>query len=110
MTAERPGGWVGRPLRRREDEAILRGRAAYVDNLAPPGTVHMVTVRSPLAHARLLAVEVAAAQRAPGVLAVLTGADLAGRVGPMPVTAIEGATIAHAPVPLLAAGRVRAVG
>lgn len=110
MTAERPGGWVGRPLRRREDEAILRGRAAYVDNLAPPGTVHMVTVRSPLAHARLLAVEVAAAQRAPGVLAVLTGADLAGRVGPMPVTAIEGATIAHAPVPLLAAGRVRFAG
>jgi aerobic carbon-monoxide dehydrogenase large subunit len=102
--------WVGRPLRRREDEAILRGRATYVDNLAPPGTVHMVAVRSPLAHARLGAVEVAAARRAPGVLAVLTGADLAGLVGPMPVNAVEGAAIAHAPVPLLAAGRVRFAG
>jgi carbon-monoxide dehydrogenase large subunit len=102
--------WVGRPLRRREDEAILRGRAAYVDNLAPPGTVHMVAVRSPVAHARLQAVEVAAAWRAPGVLAVLTGADLAGRVGPMPVNAIEGATVADAPVPLLATGRVRFAG
>jgi aerobic carbon-monoxide dehydrogenase large subunit len=104
------GDWVGRPLRRREDEAILRGRATYVDNLAPPGTVHMVAVRSPVAHARVAAVEVAAARRAPGVLAVLTGADLAGRVGPMPVNAIEGATIAHAPVPLLAGGRVRFAG
>jgi aerobic carbon-monoxide dehydrogenase large subunit len=102
--------WVGRPLRRREDEAILRGRAAYLDNLAPPGAVHMVAVRSPLAHAHVQAVEVAAAARAPGVLAVLTGADLAGRVGPMPVNAIEGATVADAPVPLLAAGRVRFAG
>jgi aerobic carbon-monoxide dehydrogenase large subunit len=107
---DRAEPWVGRPLRRREDEALLRGRGAYVDNLAPPGTVHMVAVRSPLAHARLGAVEVAAARRAPGVLAVLTGADLDGLVGPMPVNAVEGAEIAHAPVPLLAAGRVRFAG
>jgi carbon-monoxide dehydrogenase large subunit len=110
MSPEGAGPWVGRPLRRREDEAILRGRAAYVDNLAPPGTVHMVAVRSPLAHARLQAVEVAAAARAPGVVAVLTGADLAGQVGPMPVNAIEGARIAHARGPLLAAGGVRFAG
>jgi aerobic carbon-monoxide dehydrogenase large subunit len=110
VSAERSGPWVGRPLRRREDEAILRGRAAYVDNLAPPGTVHMVAVRSPLAHARVRAVEAAAARRAPGVLAVLTATDLAGRVGPMPVNAVEGASIADAPVPLLAAGRVRFAG
>jgi aerobic carbon-monoxide dehydrogenase large subunit len=107
---DRAEPWVGRPLRRREDEALLRGRGAYVDNLAPPGTVHMVAVRSPLAHARLGTVEVAAARRAPGVLAVLTGADLDGLVGPMPVNAVEGAEIAHAPVPLLAAGRVRFAG
>jgi len=102
--------WVGRPLRRREDEAILRGRATYVDNLAPAGTAHMVAVRSPVAHARLGAVDVEAARRVPGVLAVLTGADLAGRVGPMPVNAIEGADVADAPIPLLAAERVRFAG
>ena len=110
MSAEGDRGWVGRPLRRREDEAILRGRATYVDNLAPPGTAHMVAVRSPVAHARLGAVDVEAARRVPGVLAVLTGADLAGRVGPMPVNAIEGADVADAPIPLLAAERVRFAG
>jgi carbon-monoxide dehydrogenase large subunit len=101
---------VGRPLRRREDEALLRGRASYVDNLAPPGTVHMVAVRSPVAHARLAAVEAAAARRAPAVLAVLTGADLAGLVGRMPLLPVEGAEVADAPIPLLAAGRVRFAG
>jgi carbon-monoxide dehydrogenase large subunit len=103
-------GWVGRPLRRREDEALLRGRGSYVDNLAPAGTVHMVVVRSPVAHARLTAVEVEAARRAPGVLAVLTGADLAGLVGRMPLLPIEGAEVADVPIPLLAAGRVRFAG
>jgi aerobic carbon-monoxide dehydrogenase large subunit len=102
--------WVGRPLTRREDDAILRGRATYVDNLVLPGMAHMVAVRSPVAHARIGPVEVAAARRAPGVLAVLTAADLAGRVGPMPVAALEGAEVADTPIPLLAADRVRFAG
>jgi aerobic carbon-monoxide dehydrogenase large subunit len=102
--------WVGRPLRRREDEALLRGRGSYVDNLAPAGTVHMVAVRSPVAHARLVGVDAAAARRAPGVLAVLTGGDLAGLVGRMPLLPIEGAEVAGVPVPLLADGRVRFAG
>jgi carbon-monoxide dehydrogenase large subunit len=101
---------VGRPLRRREDEALLRGRGSYVDNLTPAGTVHLVAVRSPVAHARLTAMGVAAARRAPGVLAVLTGADLAGLVGRMPLLPIEGAEVADAPIPLLADGRVRFAG
>jgi aerobic carbon-monoxide dehydrogenase large subunit len=103
-------GWVGRPVRRLEDPAILRGAGAYVDNLVLPGMVHMVAVRSPLAHGRLGRVDTAAARRAPGVLAVLTGADLAGQVGRMPVNPIEGAQVADAPVPLLAGGRVRFAG
>jgi carbon-monoxide dehydrogenase large subunit len=101
---------VGRPVRRREDETILRGRAVYVDNLTLPGLAHMVVVRSPVAHARLDAVEVAAARRAPGVLAVLAGADLAGAVGRMPVAPAEGAELADVPIPLLATGRVRFTG
>src|SRR5919108_241421 len=95
-------GWVGRPVRRLEDPAILRGEGAYVDNLRLPGMAHMVAVRSPLAHARLLGVDATAARRAPGVLAVLTGDDLAGQVGRLPLLPIEGAEVADAPVPLLA--------
>jgi carbon-monoxide dehydrogenase large subunit len=103
-------GWVGRPVRRLEDPALLRGEGAYVDNLRLPGMAHMVAVRSPLAHARLVGVDVAAARRAPGVLAVLTGADLAGLVGQMPLLPIEDAEVADVPIPLLAAGRVRFAG
>jgi carbon-monoxide dehydrogenase large subunit len=103
-------GWVGRPVRRLEDPAILRGDAAFVDNLVLPGMAHMVAVRSPLAHARLVGVDAAAARRAPGVLAVLTGDDLAGQVGRMPVVPIEGAEVGDAPIPPLAAGRVRFAG
>jgi aerobic carbon-monoxide dehydrogenase large subunit len=102
--------WVGRPVRRREDPAILRGHATYVDNLALPGMAHMLAVRSPVAHARLGPVDRDAARRAPGVLAVLTAADLAGQVGRMPVNAIEEAEIADAPIPLLATERVRFAG
>src|SRR6266511_4234943 len=103
-------GWVGRPVRRREDAALLRGEAAYVDDLVLPGMAHMVAVRSPEAHATLVQVEVAAARRAPGVLAVLTAADLAGHVAPMPVMAPDGAEVAETPIPLLATGRVRFAG
>jgi aerobic carbon-monoxide dehydrogenase large subunit len=102
--------WVGRPVRRLEDPAILRGEAAYVDNLVLPGMVHMVAVRSPVAHAALAGLEVAAARAAPGVLAVLTAADLAGTVGRMPVSGAEEAEIVDVPIPLLAAGRVRFAG
>jgi carbon-monoxide dehydrogenase large subunit len=104
------GGWVGRPVRRLEDPAMLRGEGAYVDNLRLPGMAHMVAVRSPVAHARLVGVDAAAARRAPGVLAVLTGDDLAGPVGRMPLLPIEGAEVADAPIPLLATGRVRFAG
>jgi carbon-monoxide dehydrogenase large subunit len=71
---------------------------------------HMVAVRSPEAHARLGPVEVDQALRAPGVLAVLTAADLAGQVGRMAVMAPEGAEVADVPVPLLASGTVRFAG
>ena len=102
--------WVGQPVRRREDDAILRGHASYLDNLVLPGMAHMVAVRSPVAHARLGPVAVEAARRARGVLAVLTAADLAGQVGRMPVATLEGAEVADTPIPLLATGRVRFAG
>ena len=48
---------VGRPLPRREDERILRGRTRYVDDIAPDGLLHIAFVRSPHARARILRIE-----------------------------------------------------
>ncbi len=102
--------WVGRPVLRREDDHILRGRATYVDNLAPPGMLHLVAVRSPFAHARLGAIDASEALESPGTVAVLTGADLDGNVHPMPINRMPDAETAEVPIPLLAAGTVRFAG
>jgi aerobic carbon-monoxide dehydrogenase large subunit len=67
---------IGAPLKRKEDDPLLRGRGTYVDNMDVPGAVVMVVVRSPYAHARITSVDTAAAKASPGVVAVFTGADL----------------------------------
>ena len=74
-TEERTG-YIGAPVKRREDAALLTGRGTYVDNMAPAGTVSMVVVRSPYAHARVKSIDTKAATDAQGVVAVLTAADL----------------------------------
>lgn len=69
--------YVGRPMQRVEDAAILTGRGRYADDLGvKPGTLHAAILRSPHAHAELGLIDFAAALKAPGVRAVLTGADL----------------------------------
>jgi carbon-monoxide dehydrogenase large subunit len=68
--------YIGAPVKRREDAALLTGRGTYVDNMAPVGTVSMVVVRSPYAHARVKSIDAGAAKEADGVVAVLTAADL----------------------------------
>jgi carbon-monoxide dehydrogenase large subunit len=68
--------YVGSPVKRREDEALLTGRGTYVDNMAPAGTVSMVVVRSPYAHARVTSVDLDAARQADGVVAAFSAADL----------------------------------
>src|SRR6476646_9610674 len=67
---------IGDSPRRREDARFVTGRGAYVDDLACDRLTRAVFVRSPHAHARLRSIDTAAAQRAPGVLAVLTAADV----------------------------------
>lgn len=68
---------VGRPLERVEDAALLSGRGQYADDLGvKPGTLHAAILRSPHAHARLIAVDAREALARPGVRAVLTGADV----------------------------------
>lgn len=69
---------LGRPLQRVEDEALLTGRGRFGDDAGVrPGTLHAAVLRSPHPHARLLAVRAARAEQAPGVRAVLVGADVA---------------------------------
>jgi carbon-monoxide dehydrogenase large subunit len=77
--------YVGGDVLRKEDPRLLTGEGRYVDDLVLPGMVWMAVVRSPLAHARIKAVDVSAALAIPGVLAALTGEDLAGDwAGPLP--------------------------
>jgi carbon-monoxide dehydrogenase large subunit len=66
---------IGQPVRRKEDFRLLTGRGCYVDDIALPGLAHAVVVRSSHAHARIVALDTTAARAAPGVLAVLIGAD-----------------------------------
>ncbi|MEZ5789135.1 MAG: xanthine dehydrogenase family protein molybdopterin-binding subunit, partial [Xanthobacteraceae bacterium] len=72
-----PTVWVGRSVERIEDAALLTGRGRYVDDIAVrPDTLHAAILRSPHAHARVLAMRTDAAKNAPGVAAVLTSADV----------------------------------
>ncbi|MGH3589361.1 MAG: xanthine dehydrogenase family protein molybdopterin-binding subunit, partial [Pseudonocardia sp.] len=75
QAAQRP--FVGQSMRRREDAALLTGRATWTDNITAAGTLHMAVVRSPLAHARIRGVDAGPARELPGVVAVLTGEDVA---------------------------------
>src|SRR5688500_14300871 len=68
---------VGSSPRRPDDPRILTGRGRYVDDLVPARLVHLAVVRSPHAHARLTALDLAAARRAPGVVGVLDGEEAA---------------------------------
>jgi carbon-monoxide dehydrogenase large subunit len=74
---------IGQPAIRREDPPLITGRGRFTDDVALPGMLHAFVVRSPVAHARITAVDMSAAREAPGVAAVFTAADLEG-VGPLP--------------------------
>ena len=75
--AAKAEGFVGQRLERLEDAALLCGRGTYADDLgSKPGTMHAAVLRSPYAHARLLAIDAAAALNLRGVHAVLTGEDV----------------------------------
>jgi carbon-monoxide dehydrogenase large subunit len=75
MTATMKFG-IGQAITRREDDRLLTGQGRFVDDLGEPGDLHLVFVRSPHAHARVVAVDAAEAKQTAAVAAVLTGADL----------------------------------
>src|SRR3954454_15330767 len=104
-----PQPYVGRALARREDERVLRGAARFVDDIALPGLAHVAFVRSPHAYARVRGVRVPP-ELPPGVLAVVTPADLEGRVKRYPKAAMEGMEVSDDQHPILPEGEVRYVG
>ena len=75
---------VGRARTRKEDARLITGRTRWTDNLTLPGMLHLAILRSPVAHARISRIDTSAARRMPGVLDVLTGADLADQQGSLP--------------------------
>jgi 2-furoyl-CoA dehydrogenase large subunit len=98
--------WIGASVPRKEDEALLTGRARFIDDLSPlPGLRFAAILRSPHPHARIVRVDAARARALPGVWDVVTGSDVAALVGPVP-------SVVKAPVPYypIAIDRVRYVG
>ena len=81
---------VGAEVRRKEDPRLITGSSTYVDDLKIPGLAHVAMVRSPYPHARIGAIDTSAAEAMPGVIAVITGEELARYVGPLSGAAGEG--------------------
>jgi carbon-monoxide dehydrogenase large subunit len=105
----------GRAVLRVEDEALLKGTGRFADDVSARDQAHLHFLRSPRPHARIAAIDVAAAARMPGVLAVITGDDLVrDGVRPLPSSAdfrrADGAPTAAPPHHALAVGVVRFVG
>jgi carbon-monoxide dehydrogenase large subunit len=103
---------INQAITRKEDDPLLRGAGRYVADVAPPGTLHAVVLRSPHAHARVRITDTATARALPGVRLVLTAQDPAvAALGPMPCVAVpDGLTIAAPPYPVLAGDEVMHVG
>ncbi len=101
----------GSAIKRREDPRLITGAATYVDDVKLPGLTYAAIHRSPYAHAKITRVDVDAARKAPGVIAVFTGADIKDKVTPVPCAwNPPNCDLKVPPHPLLAHDRVRYVG
>ena len=106
---------IGAAVLRKEDDRLLTGRGQFTDDINRPGQAYMYILRSPLAHARIVSIDASAAEEAPGVVAVLTGREMADDgVGGLPcgwlITSKDGSPMVEPPHPALPADRVRHVG
>ena len=106
---------LGASVARKEDRRFLLGRGRYTDDITLPGQTHAVFVRSPHAHATIRSIDASQALKAPGVLAVLTGADVAADdLGGIPcgwtITNKDGSKMVAPPHPALAQGKARHAG
>jgi carbon-monoxide dehydrogenase large subunit len=109
IAAER---YTGASIKRSEDPRILTGAGRYVDDIKLPGMLHAAFVRSPLAHARVVSVDVSAARALPGVVSAFTGAELEAMTvpGPDALMALLGWAGPTPEFTLLATDKVRFAG
>jgi carbon-monoxide dehydrogenase large subunit len=106
---------IGAAVRRKEDLRFITGKGQYTDDVVRPGETRAVFVRSPHAHAKIKNVDISAAKTMPGVVAVLTGAELAtDKIGNLicgwMIHSKDGTPMKMAPHPALAADKVCHVG
>lgn len=76
--------WVGKHYNRKEDDRLVTGRGEYIADIKVDNPLHVKFVRSTLAHAEILSIDTTAAERLPGVVAVLTGEDIKDKIKPLP--------------------------
>src|SRR5208283_1664513 len=106
---------IGASVRRKEDFRFVTGKGQYTDDINRPGQSYAYFLRSPHAHAAIKKIDGSRALKSPGVLAVLTGDDLAadklgGLICGWMIHSKDGSPMKAAPHPALAQGKVRYVG
>ena len=99
----------GSALKRKEDPRLITGQGTYVEDVSLTGMLHIVLVRSPLAHALIKSIDSSEASKSPGVVAIFTGEDLKEELGSLPCGWVVPDT-KEVPHPPLAVDRVRYVG
>jgi aerobic carbon-monoxide dehydrogenase large subunit len=77
---------VGARIKRREDPQLIRGAGRYVDDVSLPDTLHVAILRSSHAHATIKSIDTDAARQLPGVVTVVTGAEIKDQIAPLPVS------------------------
>jgi carbon-monoxide dehydrogenase large subunit len=106
-------GFIGRAVERREDYRFLTGAGQYTDDVTLPNQSYGYFLRSPHAHAKIKSIDTGAAKKAPGVLGVFTGKDVAS-VGGLPcgwlITSIDGTPMKEPRHPIIAEHKVLHVG
>jgi carbon-monoxide dehydrogenase large subunit len=109
-STRKTNAFVGSPVERVEDLRFLKGRGQYVDDLARAGLLHAVILRSAVAHGRIRSIDVAAARARPGVVAVVTAADIGDAVPTIPLRQEPLPALKQYQQPVIADRKVRYVG
>jgi carbon-monoxide dehydrogenase large subunit len=103
---DRPNSYIGKVVPRPNLDRLMQGRGLYVSDLELPRMAHVVFVRSPHAHAKIIAIDPSAAKRVPGVIAVVTGEKLARHITPWVGVLSHLKGLKSAPQNAIALGRV----
>src|SRR5262245_6170400 len=101
--------YIGQKVKRTEDPRLIQGLGHYVDDIKLADTLHVAILRSQHAHARIKSIDLEAAKKSPGVVAVYTGQDIGGKIGNVPCAAAL-PDLKVPKFPVLAQGKVIFVG